>query len=70
MTPYFVYDFTGPGARYSLLGDRVTKHPVLPVEPDGLSPSVRKRNAASSQRHKDRQRTARVLAELTQWRTR
>jgi hypothetical protein len=65
---YISLDFTGPGARYSLIGDRQTKHPVLPVINTTTSPSVLERNRASGKKWKDSQRKARVMAELEQTR--
>jgi endonuclease V-like protein UPF0215 family len=63
---YISLDFTGPGARYSLIGDRQTKHPVLPVINTTTSPSALERNKASGKKWKDSQRKARIAKELEQ----
>jgi hypothetical protein len=64
MIEYVALNFTGPHATVSLIGDRVTKHPVLPVINATTSPSVLERNRASGQKWKASQRKARVMAEL------
>jgi hypothetical protein len=61
---YISLRFTGPNAEYSLIGDRTTKHPVLPVINAVTSPAVLERNRASAQKWKASQRKARVMAEL------
>jgi hypothetical protein len=51
-------DFTGPGARYSLLGDRVTREPLYASEE--TSREQRKRTAQRNRRRRNRYQQDRV----------